>query len=161
LLRQSRHLRIALKLFLRLGSQGVNCWRYLREKAGRSDFMRRQWPDDLDFILDGAQEVTLEEPANGGGEMAKDRPASRQALRVRLTQQDFERIWPLAEARYRLGGARTGKAITLVTTNPHYHRWHPTDGGVEEHVSESGRSVTTNYVVVHFLLDDVRETVEA
>jgi hypothetical protein len=119
------------------------------------------WPDDLDFILNGAEEVTLAESANGGGATGKDRPASRQALRVRITQQDFERIWPYAEARYRLGGKRTGQAITLVTTNPHYHNWHPTDGGTEEHVSESGRNVATKHVVVHFLLDDVREPVEA
>lgn len=118
--------------------------------------MRRMWPDDLNFILNGAEEVTLTETGT-----AKEGPGSRQALRARITQQDFERIWPLAEARYRLGGAKLGKAITLITTNPHYHRWHPTDGGVEEHISESGRSVTTNYVVVHFLLDDVREPVEA
>ncbi|MBB1251048.1 MULTISPECIES: hypothetical protein [unclassified Rhizobium] len=119
------------------------------------------WPDDLDFILNDAEEVTLEEPGSGEAGSAKEGHGSRQALRLRITQQDFERIWPLAEARYRLGGARLGKAITLITTNPHYHRWHPTDGGVEEHVSESGRQVTTNYVIVHFLLDDVRETVDA
>jgi hypothetical protein len=119
------------------------------------------WPDDLDFILNGAEEVTITVPAGGETGTAGDKPTTRQALRVRLTQQEFERIWPLAEARYRLGGARTGQAITLVTTNPHYHRWHPTDGGSEEHLSESGRQVTTKYVVVHFLLDDVREPVEA
>lgn len=120
--------------------------------------MRRLWPDDLDFILNDAEVVTFAEPASGEG-AAYD--AARRALRARITQQDFERIWPLAEARYRLGGERTGQAITLITTNPHYHCWHPSDGGVEEHVSESGRHVTTHYVIVHFLLDDVREPVEA
>ncbi|WP_137154322.1 hypothetical protein [Rhizobium sp. FKL33] len=123
--------------------------------------MRRMWPDDLDFILNGAEEVTLEASGSGGAGSERDGHGVRKALRVRISQQDFERIWPLAEARYRLGGERLGKAITLITTNPHYHRWHPTDGGTEEHVSESGRSVTTNYVTVHFLLDEVREPVEA
>lgn len=82
----------------------------------------------------------------------------RQALRVRLPEETCTRLWPLAETRYRLSGAHTGKAITLVATNPHYHGIHPEDGGVEEGVSDSGNRYTTKYVIVHFLLDDVRET---
>ncbi len=54
-----------------------------------------------------------------------------------------------------------GKAITLITNNPHYKSWHPADGGSVEGVSDSGKHYTTQYVVVHFLLDDVREPVEA
>ncbi len=75
--------------------------------------------------------------------------------------EDHERIWPLAEARYRLGGKFSGKAITLITTNPHYHAWHPADGGSIENTSDSGRRYRTNYIVAHFLLDDVRETAAA
>ncbi|MGO7421346.1 hypothetical protein ACCT09_15715, partial [Rhizobium ruizarguesonis] len=73
------------------------------------------------------------------------------------TMQDYERIWPLAEMRFRLG-ERDGKAITLITTNPHYHPWHPKDGGSVDSVSDSGRHYKTDYLVVHFLLDDVKET---
>ena len=78
-----------------------------------------------------------------------------------MTQADYERIWPLAEARYRLQGRFSGKAITLIVNNPHYSQWHPADGGTVESVSDSGRAYSTRYVVVHFLLDDVRETAEA
>lgn len=123
--------------------------------------MRRMWPEELSSILDGAEEVTLESAARQRDDGSHSEAIRRQALKVRVTQADFERIWPLAEARYRLQGAFAGKAITLIVNNPHYSQWHPADGGTVESVSDSGRAYTTRYVVVHFLLDDVRETVEA
>lgn len=123
--------------------------------------MRRMWPEELSSILDGAEEVTLESAARQRDDGSHSEASRRQALKVRVTQADFERIWPLAEARYRLQGAFAGKGITLIVNNPHYSQWHPADGGTVESVSDSGRAYTTRYVVVHFLLDDVRETVEA
>lgn len=123
--------------------------------------MRRMWPEELSSILDGAEDVTLESAARQRDDGSHSEAIRRQALKVRVTQADFERIWPLAEARYRLQGAFAGKAITLIVNNPHYSQWHPADGGTVESVSDSGRAYTTRYVVVHFLLDDVRETVEA
>lgn len=123
--------------------------------------MRRMWPEELSSILDGAEEVTLESAAREREDGSHSEAIRRQALKVRVTQADFERIWPLAEARYRLQGPFAGKAITLIVNNPHYSQWHPADGGTVESVSDSGRAYTTPYVVVHFLLDDVRETVEA
>ena len=144
--------------------------------------MRRMWPEELSSILDRAEEVTLESAARQREDGSHSEAIRRQALKVRVTQADFERIWPLAEARYRLQGAfagniallaqaggttplgnvsLTGKAITLIVNNPHYSQWHPADGGTVESVSDSGRAYSTRYVVVHFLLDDVRETVEA
>lgn len=123
--------------------------------------MRRMWPEELSSILDGAEEVTLESAARQREDGSHSEAIRRQALKVRVTQADFERIWPLAEARYRLQGAFAGKAITLIVNNPHYSQWHPADGGTVESVSDSGRAYLTRYVVVHFLLDDVRETVEA
>lgn len=123
--------------------------------------MRRMWPEELSSILDGAEEVTLESAARQRDDGSHSEAIRRQALKVRVTQADFERIWPLAEARYRLQGAFAGKAITLIVNNPHYSQWHPADGGTVESVSDSGRAYSTRYVVVHFLLDDVRETVEA
>jgi len=86
---------------------------------------------------------------------------TRKALKARISQQDFEKIWPLAEARYRLDGKFAGKAITLIANNPHYQKWHPADGGSVENMSDSGHKYTTNYVIVHFLMDDVREPVDA
>ncbi len=123
--------------------------------------MRRMWPEELSSILDGAEEVTLESAARQRDDGSHSEAIRRQALKVRVTQADFERIWPLAEARYRLQGPFAGKAITLIVNNPHYSQWHPADGGTVESVSDSGRVYSTRYVVVHFLLDDVRETVEA
>lgn len=123
--------------------------------------MRRMWPEEFNSMLNGAEEVTLELPAAVHEDGSRSEPASRRALKVRIPMEDYERIWPLAEARYRLGGKFAGKAITLITTNPHYHAWHPADGGNTENTSDSGRQYTTNYVVVHFLLDDVRETAAA
>lgn len=123
--------------------------------------MRRMWPEELSSILDGAEEVTLESAARQREDGSHSEAIRRQALKVRVTQADFERIWPLAEARYRLQGAFAGKAITLIVNSPHYSQWHPADGGTVESVSDSGRAYSTRYVVVHFLLDDVRETVEA
>jgi hypothetical protein len=119
------------------------------------------WPEELSSILDGAEEVTLESAARQRDDGSHSEAIRRQALKVRVTQADFERIWPLAEARYRLQGPFAGKAITLIVNNPHYSQWHPADGGTVESVSDSGRVYSTRYVVVHFLLDDVRETVEA
>ncbi|MBC2774215.1 hypothetical protein H6M51_15230 [Rhizobium sp. AQ_MP] len=123
--------------------------------------MRRMWPEEFNSLLDGAEEVTLTSPARTREDGSPSEAIRRQALKVRLTQADFERIWPLAEARYRLQGAHAGKAITLIVNNPHYSPWHPADGGTEESVADSGRSYSTRYVVAHFLLDDVRETVDA
>ncbi len=123
--------------------------------------MRRMWPEEFSFILDGAEEVTLESAARIREDGSHSEAIRRQALKVRMTQGDYERIWPLAEARYRLQGPLTGKAITLIVNNPHYSQWHPADGGTVENVSDSGRPYQTRYVVAHFLLDDVRETVAA
>lgn len=119
--------------------------------------MKRMWPEEFNALLDGAEEVELEIPAAHREDGSHGEATHRKALKVRLPQADYERIWPLAETRYRLAGERTGKAITLITNNPHYHKWHPADGGAEDNVSESGRHYETKYVVVHFLLDDVRE----
>jgi hypothetical protein len=119
------------------------------------------WPEEFSFILDDAQEVTLESPARDREDGTHGEAIRRQALKVRLPQADYERIWPLAEARYRLQGPYTGKAVTLIVNNPHYSQWHPADGGTVESVSDSGRPYVTPYVVVHFLLDDVREPVTA
>jgi hypothetical protein len=123
--------------------------------------MRRMWPEEFSFILDAAEEVTLESAARVREDGAHSEAIHRRALKVRMTQADYERIWPLAEARYRLQGRFSGKAITLIVNNPHYSQWHPADGGTVESVSDSGRAYWTRYVVVHFLLDDVRETAEA
>jgi hypothetical protein len=119
--------------------------------------MKRMWPDEYDYVLEHAEEVTLDAPASVNDDGIEVDAIHRQALKVRITEQDFQRIWPLAEARYRLDGPFAGKAITLITNNPHYHAWHPADGGSDESVSDSGVRHTTNYVVVYFLLDDVRE----
>ncbi len=119
--------------------------------------MKRMWPEKFDFILEDAEEVTLDiRPLAEEG--TRSEGATRKALKVRLTQEDYERIWPLAEARYRLDGKFSGKAITLIVNNPHYHRWHPVNAGSVEMTSDSGRTYTTNYVLVYFLLDDVRES---
>lgn len=123
--------------------------------------MKRMWPDEFDYVLDGAEEVMLEAPATVNEDGVELDAIHRPALKVRLSQQDFERIWPLAEARYRLDGRFAGKAITLITNNPHYHAWHPADGGSVENVSDSGAKYTTKYVVVHFLFDDVSEAAVA
>lgn len=119
--------------------------------------MRRMWPDEFNSILNEAREVTLDVPAAvPDGDVTK-----RKALRARLIQADYERIWPLAEIRYRVQGPLSGKAITLITNNPHYQKWHPVDGGFEEEISDSGKPFQIKYVVVHFLLDDVSDKVEA
>lgn len=123
--------------------------------------MKRLWPEEFNSILMEAQEVTLDVPAVDPAGHPQGESTKRQALKVRMTQANYERIWPLAETRYRVQGPLSGKAITLITNNPHYQKWHPMDGGLEEDVSDSGKPFQTNYVVVHFLLDDVRENVEA
>ncbi len=123
--------------------------------------MKRMWPDEFDYVLEGAEEVMLEAPATVNADGEEIDAIHRPALRVRLPQQDFERIWPLAEARYRLDGRFAGKAITLIANNPHYHAWHPADGGSDDAVSDSGAKYTTKYLVAHFLFDDVREAVAA
>jgi hypothetical protein len=122
--------------------------------------VRRMWPDEYAFLLDEAEEVDLQIPPMIDENGSTGKAISRKALKARISQQDFEKIWHLAEARYRLDGRFSGKAITLVTNNPHYQNWHPSDGGSVESISDSGRPYTTRYVIVHFLLDDVRETVE-
>lgn len=119
--------------------------------------MKRLWPEEYDYVLDDAEEVVLEAPASVSDDGVEIDAIHRPALKVRLPEQDFERIWPLAEARYRLDGRFAGKAITLIANNPHYHAWHPADGGTVETVSDSGVKHTTRYVVAHFLFDDVRE----
>ncbi len=122
--------------------------------------MRRMWPEEFNSLLDGAEEVTVEIPYALREEGNTHAPIHRKALRVRLPEDACARLWPLAEARYRLGGARTGQAITLVANNPHYHAIHPADGGTEEGISGSGKHYTTRHLVVHFLLDDVRDHAE-
>lgn len=119
--------------------------------------MRRMWPEEFNSVLDGAEEVTVEIPYALREEGNRHAPIHRKALRVRLSEDVCSRLWPLAETRYRLGGARSGQAITLVANNPHYHAIHPADGGVEEGVSDSGKPFATPHLIVHFLLDDVRE----
>lgn len=119
--------------------------------------MRRMWPEEFNFVLDHAEEVTLEIPHALRKEAGQSPSIHREALRVRLPEETCSRLWPLAETRYRLSGAHLGKAITLVANNPHYHGIHPADGGTEERVVDSGKHHTTRYLVVHFLLDDVRE----
>ncbi|CAN7263690.1 MULTISPECIES: hypothetical protein [Rhizobium/Agrobacterium group] len=119
------------------------------------------WPDEFAFLLDGAEEVDLHIPPMEHKDGSPGETISRRALKARISQQDFEKIWPLAEARYRLNGRLSGKAITLIANNPHYQKWHPSDGGSVESVSDSGQKYTTRYVIVHFLLDDVHEPVEA
>lgn len=123
--------------------------------------MRRMWPEEFRFVFDEAEEVTLDSPATERGDGSAGEAIHRKALKVRLTQEDYERIWPFAEARHRLQGKFSGKAVTLIVNNPHYGQWHPADGGTVESVSESGRPYSTKYVVVYFLLDDVSETVGA
>lgn len=123
--------------------------------------MRRAWPDELRWIFDDAEEVLLDIPASereGAGNAGATR---RAALRIRLTQEDYQRIWPLAEKRYRLDGRYAGKAVTLIVNNPHYHAWHPADGGTVERTADSGVPYTTKYIVAHLLLDDVREEAAA
>ncbi len=123
--------------------------------------MRRMWPDEFAFLLDGAEEVDLHIPSGAHDDSSPEETISKKALKARISQQDFEKIWDLAEARYRLTGRFSGKAITLIANNPHYQKWHPSDGGSVESVSDSGQKYTTRYVIVHFLVDDVRELVEA
>ena len=114
--------------------------------------MRRAWPAELRSLLDDAEEVMLDVPVSERAGRGHPEETHRPALRVRVTQEDYQRIWPLAEARYRLDGKYAGKAVTLITNNPHYHAWHPAD---------SGARYTIKYVVVHLLLDDVREEATA
>lgn len=123
--------------------------------------MRRMWPDEFAFLLDGAEEVDLHIPSGAHDDSSPEETISKKALKARISQQDFEKIWHLAEARYRLTGRFSGKAITLIANNPHYQKWHPSDGGSVESVSDSGQKYTTRYVIVHFLVDGVRELVEA
>ncbi|WP_183897855.1 hypothetical protein [Rhizobium skierniewicense] len=119
------------------------------------------WPDEFNSVLDNAQEVTLDVPTLDPAGHQRGEITKRQALKVRMTQADYERVWPLAETRYRVQGPLSGKAITLITNNPHYQKWHPVDGGVEQGVSDSGKPFQTPYVVAYFLLDDVSEKIEA
>jgi hypothetical protein len=123
--------------------------------------MKRLWPDEFNYILESAEEVTIEVPPQDATAPGASSAGCRKALKVHLTEPDFQRIWPLAEMRYRLSGKGDGKAITLIANNPHYHKWHPSDGGTVETKSQSGHPVTTRYVDVHFLLDDVPQAVPA
>lgn len=119
--------------------------------------MRRNWPDEFRDFLNGAEEVTL----TLSGAESHHPKITRKALKVRISQENYEKIWPLAEMRYRLQGDRAGSAVTLITSNPHYQAWHPADGGIEQVTLPSGRVHETKFVIVLFLLDEVRETVEA
>lgn len=130
-------------------------------KLWEERYVKRMWPDEYAFMLDGAEEVDLRLSPGANSDGSTEKAITRRALKARISQQDFETIWPLSEARYRLTGRFSGKAITLITNNPHYQKWHPSEGGSVESVSDSGHQYTTHYVIVHFLLDDVRETVEA
>lgn len=123
--------------------------------------MRRKWPDEYAFLLENAEEVDLHIPPSEQSDGSSGKAITRKALKVLIRQQDFEKIWPLAEARYRPEGRFSGKAITLIANNPHYKKWHPCDGGSVENISDSGQRYLTQYVLVHFLLDDVRETADA
>lgn len=123
--------------------------------------MRRMWPGELNFVFENAQEVMLEIPVALREEKSDGGAIHHKALKVRLPEDVCAQLWPLAEARYRLDGKNLGKAVTLIANNPHYHGVHPADGGVEDSVSDSGKHYTTKYLVVHFLLDDVREPAEA
>jgi hypothetical protein len=123
--------------------------------------MRRAWPEDLKSIFDEAEEVMLEIPVSERESAEHGGKAQRAALRVRITQEDYLRIWPLAEKRYRLDGRYQGKAVTLIANNPHYHAWHPADGGTVEGTADSGVRYTIKYIVVYLLLDDVREEAAA
>lgn len=123
--------------------------------------MKRMWPEEFNFILEGAEEVTLDVPQTSDADRSTGTLTRRQALRVRLLQQDYERIWPLAEARFRLGGRLSGKAITMIANNPLYHQWHPADEEAHAEAADPVRLPVTKKVVVHFLLDDVRETTVA
>ena len=122
--------------------------------------MRRMWPEELKGIFDGAEEVMLDIPRSER-DAAPAASTQRAALRIRITEEDFQRIWPLAEKRYRLDGRFAGKAVTLIVNNPHYHAWHPADGGTEEATADSGVSYRIKYITAHMLLDDVREEVAA
>lgn len=123
--------------------------------------MRRMWPEEYNSLLEGAEVVELKLPTTDSEHPSQGSHSTRKALRARISQQDFEAIWPLAEARYRLTGARTGEAITLIANNPHYKQWHPADGGADDETSASGQKYSTKFMVVHFLLDDVRENAAA
>ncbi len=123
--------------------------------------MRRMWPEELSFVFNQAEEVMLDIPLALRGDADVAGAIHRKALKVRLPEETCARLWPLAEARYRLSGPLLGKAVTLIANNPHYHSVHPADGGSEESVADSGKRYSTKYIVLHFLLDDVREPVEA
>lgn len=119
--------------------------------------MRRDWPKELKAIFEGAEEVMLDIPESEREGAEPIGTHQRAALRVRITQEDYQRIWPLAEKRYRLDGKYSGKAVTLIVNNPHYHAWHPADGGSIEGTADSGVPYTIKYIIVYLLLDDVRE----
>ncbi|MFN7023574.1 MAG: hypothetical protein ACK4QP_03455 [Pseudorhizobium sp.] len=119
--------------------------------------MRRNWPEELKTIFEGAEEVMLDIPESEREGAEPIGANQRAALRVRITQEDYQRIWPLAERRYRLDGKYAGKAVTLIVNNPHYHAWHPADGGSIEGTADSGVPYTIKYIIVYMLLDDVRE----
>jgi hypothetical protein len=123
--------------------------------------MKRTWPEELAYIFDDAEEVTISvtTPIEAGS--ADTSVGHRNALKVHVSQQDFQKICPHAEVRYRLGGRWSGKAVTMIANNPHYHDWHPADGGTASETSTSGRQYTTNYIDVYFLLDAVSEAVSA
>ncbi|PWE57100.1 hypothetical protein DEM27_05515 [Metarhizobium album] len=127
--------------------------------------MRRMWPEEFNAIFEQAEEVMVTPQsiaAAGEQEQHPEPHMPRKALKLRLPMALYERVWPLAEMRFRLAeGPFAGQAVTMITTNPHYHAWHPADGGKDEHISDAGHAYNTEHVVVHFLLDDVREKLPA
>ncbi|KKX27159.1 hypothetical protein [Rhizobium sp. LC145] len=123
--------------------------------------MKRAWPEELKSIFDDAEEVMLDIPASGREGAERASKTQRAALRIRVTQEDYQRMWPLAEKRYRLDGRYAGKVATLIANNPLYYTWHPADGGTLEGTSDSGTPYTIKYIVVYLLLDAVREETAA
>ena len=90
--------------------------------------MRRMWPEEFSTLLDGAEEVTLQSAARDREDGSHSEAIHRRALKVRMTQADYERIWPLAEARYRAvlavqPGDLVGQLFCVLGTSTHgFHR---------------------------------------
>ena len=76
--------------------------------------MRRMWPEELGFVFNQAEEVMLDIPLALRGDADVAGAIHRKALKVRLPEETCARLWPLAEARYRLSGPMLGKAVAAV-----------------------------------------------
>jgi uncharacterized protein len=159
--KRAKPLRGAFHISLASYSKSATLLKLRDGKLWEERYVKRMWPDEFAFMLDEAEEVDIQLQPVAHSDGSAEKAITRRALKARISQQDFEKIWHLSEARYRLAGQFSGKAITLITNNPHYQNWHPAEGGSLESVSDSGQHYTTHYVIVHFLLDDVRETAEA